>query len=164
MTTYILRRLLSFALTLLGAAIVIFLVLEILPGDPAAVTLGLNAAPEALAALRAEMGLDRPALLRFVSWIGGLVTGDLGLSYTYRVPVTQLIGERMVVTLPLASMAILLASAIGIPLGALAAAGSVRSGSVKSAPGSSAGDAPPAAEPAANATPPPEPNAEGSGK
>ena len=54
MTAYLLRRLLAFALTLLGAAIVIFLVLEILPGDPAAVTLGLNAAPEALAALRAE--------------------------------------------------------------------------------------------------------------
>ena len=128
MTAYLLRRLLAFALTLLGAAIVIFLVLEILPGDPAAVTLGLNAAPEALAALRAEMGLDQPALLRFFSWIGGLITGDLGLSYTYRVPVTQLIGERMVVTLPLASMAILLASAIGIPLGALAAANHNRAG------------------------------------
>ncbi|MEI5664791.1 ABC transporter permease [Bosea sp. CCNWLW174] len=128
MIAYIFRRLLAFAVTLLGAAIVIFLVLEILPGDPAAVTLGLNAAPEALAALRAEMGLDQPALLRFFNWIGGLVTGDLGLSYTYRVPVTQLIGERMVVTLPLASMAILLASAIGIPLGALAAANHNRAG------------------------------------
>jgi peptide/nickel transport system permease protein len=128
MMGYLLRRLLSFAATLLGAAIVIFLVLEILPGDPAAVTLGLNAAPEALAALRAEMGLDQPALLRFFNWIGGLATGDLGLSYTYRVPVTQLIGERMVVTLPLASMAILLASAIGIPLGALAAANHNRAG------------------------------------
>ena len=67
MTAYLLRRILAFALTLFGAAIVIFLVLEILPGDPAAVTLGLNAAPEALAALRAEMGLDQPALLRFFS-------------------------------------------------------------------------------------------------
>lgn len=128
MTAYLLRRLLAFVATLLGAAIVIFLVLEILPGDPAAVTLGLNAAPEALAALRAEMGLDQPALLRFLGWIRGLVSGDLGLSYTYRVPVTQLIGERMVVTLPLAAMAIVLASAIGIPLGALAASNHNRAG------------------------------------
>lgn len=121
MISYVLRRLLALFATLAGAALVIFLMLEILPGDPAAVTLGLNAAPEALAALRAEMGLDQPAPVRFASWIGGLVTGDLGLSYTYRVPVAQLIGERMVVTLPLAFMAIGLATLIGVPLGILAA-------------------------------------------
>ncbi len=121
MIGYILRRLVALGLTLLAAALVIFVVLEILPGDPAAVTLGLNAAPEALAALRTEMGLDKPAALRFVIWLGGLVTGDLGQSYTYRVPVLQLITERMAVTLPLALMAIALATAIGIPLGMLAA-------------------------------------------
>ncbi len=116
------RRLIAFVLTLMAAALVIFLMLEVLPGDPAAVTLGLNAAPEALAALRAEMGLDRPAVVRFLAWIGGLLTGDLGLSYTYRVPVSQLIAERMAVTLPLALMAMTLAAAIGVPLGMLAAA------------------------------------------
>ncbi len=121
MVSYILRRLFSLAVSLAGAALVIFLVLEILPGDPAAVTLGLNAAPEALAALRAEMGLDRPAPVRFLGWVGGLLTGDLGLSHTYRVPVVQLIGERMAVTLPLASMAIVLATVMGVPLGILAA-------------------------------------------
>lgn len=121
MIGYILRRLVALILTLLAAALVIFIVLEVLPGDPAAVTLGLNAAPEALAALRTEMGLDKPAALRFVLWLGGLVTGDLGQSYTYRVPVLQLITERMAVTLPLALMAIGLATAIGIPLGMLAA-------------------------------------------
>ena len=121
MIGYILRRLAALVLTLLAAALVIFVVLEILPGDPAAVTLGLNAAPEALAALRAEMGLDKPAVLRFFIWLGGLATGDLGQSYTYRVPVLQLIAERMAVTLPLALMAIALAMAIGIPLGMLAA-------------------------------------------
>jgi peptide/nickel transport system permease protein len=118
---FALRRLFTLVATLAGAALVIFLMLEILPGDPAAVTLGLNAAPEALAALRAEMGLDQPAPLRFLSWVGGLLTGDLGLSYTYRVPVSQLIGERMAVTLPLAFMAIGLATLIGVPLGILAA-------------------------------------------
>jgi peptide/nickel transport system permease protein len=121
MIGYILRRLAALVLTLLAAALVIFVVLEILPGDPAAVTLGLNAAPEALAALRTEMGLDKPAVLRFFIWLGGLFTGDLGQSYTYRVPVLQLITERMAVTLPLALMAMALATAIGIPLGMLAA-------------------------------------------
>lgn len=116
------RRLIAFVLTLMAAALVIFLMLEVLPGDPAAVTLGLNAAPEALAALRAEMGLDRPAPIRFLGWVGGLVSGDLGLSYTYRVPVSQLIAERMAVTLPLALMAMTLAASIGVPLGMLAAA------------------------------------------
>ncbi|MCO5090691.1 ABC transporter permease [Bosea sp. (in: a-proteobacteria)] len=122
MTGYVLRRLTALILTLLAAALVIFVMLEILPGDPAAVALGLNPAPEALAALRAEMGLDKPAALRFVLWLGGLATGDLGLSYTYRVPVSKLILERMAVTLPLALMAIGLSTAIGIPLGVFAAA------------------------------------------
>jgi peptide/nickel transport system permease protein len=116
------RRLIAFVMTLMAAALVIFLMLEVLPGDPAQVTLGLNAAPEALVALRAEMGLDRPAVVRFLGWVGGLVTGDLGLSYTYRVPVAQLIAERMAVTLPLALMAMTLAAVIGVPLGMLAAA------------------------------------------
>lgn len=115
-------RLASCLATLAVSALVIFLMLEVLPGDPAAVTLGLNAAPEALAALRAEMGLDRPAPLRFLAWVGGLLAGDLGLSYTYRVPVSQLIGERMAVTAPLALAAMLLACAIGVPLGVVAAA------------------------------------------
>jgi peptide/nickel transport system permease protein len=116
------RRLFALGATLAGAALVIFVMLEVLPGDPAAVTLGLNAAPEALAALRAEMGLDRPAPLRFALWVGGMLTGEFGLSYTYRVPVAQLVVERMAVTLPLASMAITLATLIGVPLGILAAA------------------------------------------
>ncbi|MDX3805600.1 ABC transporter permease [Bosea thiooxidans] len=121
MIGYVLRRLVALVLTLLAAALVIFLVLEVLPGDPAAVTLGLNASPEALNALHAEMGLDKPASLRFLLWLRGLATGDLGLSYTYRVPVAQLIAERMAVTLPLAVLAILLAILIGMPLGVLAA-------------------------------------------
>lgn len=122
MLSFLARRCVALVATLLGAALVIFIALEVLPGDPAAVTLGLNAAPEALAALRLEMGLDKPAPVRFLAWIVGLLTGDLGLSYTYRVPVAQLIGERMAVTLPLALAAIALATSIGVPLGLLAAA------------------------------------------
>ena len=122
MGRFLARRLLALAAALTAAALVVFVALEVLPGDPAAVTLGLNAAPEALAALRAEMGLDRPASVRFLSWVGGLLTGDLGTSYTYRVPVSQLVAERMVVTLPLALLAIVLATFVGVPLGILAAA------------------------------------------
>ena len=122
MLSFLARRCVALVATLLGAALVIFIALEVLPGDPAAVTLGLDAAPEALAALRLEMGLDKPAPVRFLAWILGLLTGDLGLSYTYRVPVAQLIGERMAVTLPLALAAIALATSIGVPLGLLAAA------------------------------------------
>ena len=70
--------------------------MEVLPGDPAEVMLGLNAQPDTLAALRAQMGLDRPAPERFITWVLAFLSGDLGISYTYDVPVATLIGERMV--------------------------------------------------------------------
>ncbi|MEJ1159889.1 ABC transporter permease [Prosthecomicrobium sp. N25] len=130
MLSFLARRLGGLAATLLATALVVFLVLEILPGDPAAVVLGLGATPENLAALRADFGLDRPAPERFLRWIGGLLTGDLGTSYTYRVPVADLILERMAVTLPLAVAAILCAAGIGIPLGLYAAANANRAGDV----------------------------------
>jgi peptide/nickel transport system permease protein len=115
------RRLLTLVATLLVTAIIVFVALEILPGDPAEVILGLNATPETLAAVKADLGLDKPALVRFFVWIYGLVTGDLGVSYAYRVPVAGLIGERMQVTLPLSLLAIAFSTAIGIPAGLLAA-------------------------------------------
>jgi peptide/nickel transport system permease protein len=122
MLSFATRRLVSLIVTLLAAALVVFVVLEILPGDPAAVMLGVQATPETLAAVRAEYGLDKPVPVRFVQWIGGLVTGDLGISYTYRVPVSTLILERLAVTVPLALIAIALSTAIAIPLGVFAAA------------------------------------------
>jgi peptide/nickel transport system permease protein len=122
MLAFAVRRLVSLIVTLLAAALVVFVVLEILPGDPAAVMLGVQATPETLAAVRAEYGLDQPLPVRFVEWIAGLVTGDLGLSYTYRVPVAALIAERLAVTVPLALIAIALSTAIAIPLGVFAAA------------------------------------------
>lgn len=122
MLIFILRRVAALIATLLATAAIIFIVLEILPGDPAAVMMGVNATPENIAAIRAEYGLDRPALERFFTWIGGLLTGDLGQSYTYRVPIAGLIGERAQVTLPLAAMAVTISAGIGVPLGAVAAA------------------------------------------
>lgn len=121
MLAFAVRRLTALAATLAVAALVVFMVMEVLPGDPAEVMLGLNAQSDTLAALRAQMGLDRPAPERFLSWILAFLSGDLGTSYTYDVPVSELIAERMDVTLPLALMAILISTAIALPCGVLAA-------------------------------------------
>jgi len=122
MPLFILKRLITLVLTLLAASAVVFIVMEILPGDPAAIILGVNARDDTLAALRNEMGLDRPLAERYLTWIGGLVRGDLGTSYTYSVPVSQLILDRLAISLPLALIAITLSTLIAIPLGVIAAA------------------------------------------
>jgi len=110
------------AATLLFASLVVFLVTEIVPGDPAAFMMGLNADPSAVAALRAELGLDVPAVTRYLDWLGGMLRGDFGLSYTYRVPVADLVAERFWVSLPLTLYALVLSTLIAIPVGVLAAA------------------------------------------
>ena len=89
------RRLLTLGLTLWLASLVVFVVLEVLPGDPALLMLGVDARPDTLAALRARMGLDQPAPVRYLAWTGGLLTGDLGTSHTYGVPVAELIRDRL---------------------------------------------------------------------
>ena len=122
MTAFVARRLLILLLTLLAASVVVFVVLQILPGDPAALMLGTGAREDTLAALRQRLGLDAPLLLRYGRWIGGMLTGEFGVSYTYGVPVADLIRQRVMVSLPLALMAIVLSTAIAIPTGVLAAA------------------------------------------
>ena len=122
MTTYLLQRLLIGLLTLFAASIVVFAVLEIIPGDPAQLMLGMNATPEAVAALREQMGLDQPIVWRYLSWVGGLLTLDFGRSYTYSSPVIDLIAERAAVSLPLAIISLLLSVVIAIPVGLFAAA------------------------------------------
>src|SRR3990170_7194810 len=101
MWSFVFKRFGSLVVTLLAASIVIFLVMEVLPGDPAAYMLGLNAEPDTLAALRHQLGLDQPPLYRYLTWIAGFFTGDFGLSYTYRVPVAELIVDRLWISLPL---------------------------------------------------------------
>ena len=102
MLAYLLKRLGIGVATLFVASVVVFAVLEVLPGDPAQLMLGFNATPEALAALREQMGLDQPVVWRYLDWIGGMLTLDFGRSYTYSVPVIDLVRERLVVSLPLA--------------------------------------------------------------
>jgi len=121
MSVFLLKRFLTFVATLFGASVVVFLVLEILPGDPAQLMLGIDAQPDTLEALRKKLGLDRPAIERYVSWIGGLMMGELGLSYTYSVPVSDLILERLQVTVPLALMAITISTTLALVLGVYAA-------------------------------------------
>lgn len=122
MTGYLFRRLLILLATLIAASLVVFAVLQVLPGDPAAIILGTGARPDTVAALRHQLGLDAPMALRYLHWIGGMLIGRFGTSYTYSVPVRELVAERVMVSLPLALMAIVLSTAIAIPVGVLAAA------------------------------------------
>lgn len=122
MLRLIITRFVSLAVTLLFVSLAIFLILEVLPGDPAAIMLGTAAREDTLAALRQELGLDQPALLRYLAWIGGLLHGDLGTSITYKMPVSTLVAERMSVTLPLSLLAIVISTALALPLGVAAAA------------------------------------------
>lgn len=121
MLSFLARRLAVAAAMLLLASLVVFVVLEVMPGDPALLMLGTEARPDTLAALRAQMGLDRPAPVRYLAWIGGLLTGEPGISFTYDVPVGTLIADRLSVTAPLTGIAILLSTALALPLGLFAA-------------------------------------------
>ncbi len=120
-TLFFLRRTGFAAITLLIASVVIFGITQVLPGDPAELILGINAQEDTLAALREQMGLNAPVWQQYMHWIGGIITGDFGKSYTYSVPVSELIGARLWISLPLAIMSLLLSTAIAIPVGVLAA-------------------------------------------
>lgn len=122
MLGYALKRLTSLAVSLLVASLVIFLVVEVAPGDPASYMLGMNAQPDTVAALRSELGLDLPKWQRYLSWLGGMLSGDFGTSYTYRTPVAEMVAERITVSLPLALYALGLSTLIALPAGIYAAA------------------------------------------
>lgn len=121
MIGFALHRLVSLLASLIVASLVVFAAVEIVPGDPARFMLGINAQPDTVAALRAELGLDRSLVERYFSWVGGLFTGDLGVSYTYRSPVSEIVAERLQVSLPLAVYALVLTVVIAFPVGMLAA-------------------------------------------
>ncbi len=122
MLRYTLKRLLSLAVSLAIASLVIFAVIEVAPGDPASFMLGINAQPDTLAALKAELGLDVPKWQRYVSWVSGMLVGDFGTSYQYRTPVSEMVADRLWVSLPLALYALALSTLIAFPAGIFAAA------------------------------------------
>jgi len=121
-SVFLLRRLATFLLTLAVASAVVFVVLEVLPGNAAEVILGDTATPESLAALQARLGLDRPPLARYGHWVGGLLQGQTADSISYGSPTAELIAERLRVTLPLAALAMALTVALALGLGVYAAA------------------------------------------
>ncbi len=117
MIMFLIRKILWATATLAVASVLVFATLEIIPGDPAQVMLGINATDEAIAALRQDLGLNKPVLERYFSWIFGMLQGDFGNSYTYSVPVNELVADRITISLPLALLSLLLSTVIAIPLG-----------------------------------------------
>ena len=108
--------------SVLVATAVIFVIVQVVPGDPVRFMMGLQADPGAMSAMRHQLGLDAAPLARYFLWLGGMFHGDFGTSYTYRVPVQTLIAERLQVSLPLALYALLLATIAAFPVGLIAAA------------------------------------------
>jgi peptide/nickel transport system permease protein len=107
-------------LTLLGASLLVFAVVNVLPGDPAAVVLGTNATPASLHALREQMGLDQPGWERYLAWVGGMLHGDFGTSLLSRSPVAPEILDKLSVSGPLAALATAVSLALALPFGVLA--------------------------------------------
>jgi ABC-type dipeptide/oligopeptide/nickel transport system permease component/ABC-type transport system substrate-binding protein len=120
-TAYLGGRLLLLVVTLGFATLVVFALVQLAPGDPARFMLGLNADPQAVATLRSQLGLDAAPWQRYLGWVTGLLHGDFGTSYTYRVPVGTLIRARLQVSLPLALYALLLTVLVAVPVGLLMA-------------------------------------------
>jgi peptide/nickel transport system permease protein len=121
MAALVMRRIVSTVLVLLGVSVVVFLLVQLVPGDPARTILGAGATAESLAAVRVELGLDKPLVLQFTDYVGGLLAGDLGRSLTINAPVTDVILPRFENTIILAGAALLICVAVGVPLGMLAA-------------------------------------------
>lgn len=130
MSLFFLKRLLTLIATLVGASVVVFLVLEILPGNAAQMLMGPDASPDAVQALVLKLGLDQPAWDRYWHWIFGLLRGEMGISYAYGTPVSELVMERLAVTVPLAVMAMLLTTVIALSAGVYAAARHNKAGDV----------------------------------
>jgi peptide/nickel transport system permease protein len=125
---YVARRVAALAATLLFVSALVFVVVRVLPGDPAAIIMATEGSPEALARLRESLGLNRPLPVQYVQWVSGALRGDLGRSIQYDVPVGALIVSRLPVTLPLALLAALLMAAAALPLGIYAATHHRRTG------------------------------------
>ena len=130
MSYFLFKRALTLIATLLATSVIVFAVLEVLPGNAAQVLMGPDADPAAVAAKATELGLDRPALTRYADWMRGLLHGDMGLSYAYGTPVTELIAERLTLTVPLAVFAMLLTTVMALLAGVYAAANHNRAGDV----------------------------------
>jgi peptide/nickel transport system permease protein len=118
---YLLKRLAVLLASTAVAGVVVFAFMAVLPGDPAEIALGVNATPEAVARLRTEFGTDRPPVVQFLDWFGGLLQGDFGTSYVTTSPVGEQIADRLGVTAVLVLGGMLIALLIAVPVGTFAA-------------------------------------------
>ena len=114
---YVVRKILTMILTLLAVTFFVFLSFHVISGDPATSMLGTEATPQKVAALREELGLNDPVLVQYGRWAAGLLHGDMGTSYSYRMPVTGMVANKIPVTITLTLMAFVLMVMISIPLG-----------------------------------------------
>ncbi len=121
MLAFLIRRLAATVPVLLVVAVIVFLILRLTPGDPAAIIAGDNASAEQMAAIRTALGLDRPLVVQFGSWLHDIVRGRLGESFYFKMTVNQLIGQRLGPTFALATLTILIAVCVAVPMGVLAA-------------------------------------------
>lgn len=114
---YFAKKLLVMIVTLIAVSFLVFLAFEIIPGDVAVSQLGTEATPERVAALRHELGLDRPFLVRYGDWILSYIKGDFGTSYSYHIPVSSMIAQKIPITLAMSLIAFVITIAISLPLG-----------------------------------------------
>lgn len=121
MRRFVLRRVAALGATLFFVSVLVFVVVRVLPGDPALIIMGTEGSPEAAARLRESMGLDRPIAVQYAEWIGRAIRGDLGLSIQYDVSVSTLILSRLTVSLPLTALAAIVMGGLAVPLGVFAA-------------------------------------------
>jgi peptide/nickel transport system substrate-binding protein len=127
-SAYLVQRVAVLMATLLAATAVVFVIVQVVPGDPVRYMMGLQADPDTVAALREQLGLSATPWHRYLSWIGGLLHADFGISYTYRIPVSALVAERLQVSLPLAIYALLLSTTLAFCVGLFAASRRGRAG------------------------------------
>jgi len=120
-TAFLLRRLLATVPVLLVVALIVFLLLRFMPGDPAAAIAGDMATPEQIAAIRVQLGLEQSVVVQFALWLGQVVQGNLGYSFFYRMGIAELIGQRLEPTVSIASLTIALTVLLAVPVGILAA-------------------------------------------
>jgi peptide/nickel transport system substrate-binding protein len=127
-SAYLVQRLAVLLATLLAATVVVFVIVQVVPGDPVRYMMGLQADADTVAALRQQLGLDASPWHRYLSWIAGLLHADFGMSYTYRIPVRALVAERLQISVPLAIYALLLSTTLAFGIGLFAAARQGRAG------------------------------------
>jgi peptide/nickel transport system permease protein len=121
MVAFIIRRLLQTIVVLVIVSMIAFLIIHLIPGDPAVAMLGESATQEQIDSLRKELGLDQPVVMQYLRWFGNVVRGDLGKSIMYRESVTGLVAARLPVTFHLGLLALLLSTFISIPAGIISA-------------------------------------------